>query len=120
VAVAVLLAAAAVVAAGTPGLAALVLVPLAALYGVMVFRAAGWRLDDGRVVFRGQRLTRTTAVADARRLPVVTARASAFQRRARLRSVTVGVSSGRRAGVVDLDREVADGLVARLAALARG
>jgi membrane protein YdbS with pleckstrin-like domain len=43
-----------------------------------------------------------------------------LQRRARLRSVTVGVSSGRRAGVVDLDREVADGLVARLAALARG
>jgi putative membrane protein len=120
VAAALAVAAVAVALAGAPGLAALALVPAAGAYGLAVFAAAGWRLDAGRLVVRGRRLARTTAIADARRLPELGLRTTPFQRRAGLARVAVAVSSGRRAHVDDLDRPVAEGLVARLGALARG
>ncbi len=106
--------------AGPAGLAALVLAPLGAAYGLAVFAAAGWRLDDGRLVVRARRLARTTAIADARRLPEVGLRTTPLQRRARLASVGVAMSSRRRAGVDDLDGATADALHVRLGALARG
>jgi len=111
-------AAVAVALAGGDGAPALALVPVAAAYGVLVFRAAGFRLDGDRLVLRGRRLARTTALADARRLPEVGTRASPLQRRARLATLAVAVSSGRRLRVEDLDAGDADGLFARLAALA--
>ena len=39
---------------------------LAALYGRARWRAAGWRLSDGRLAVRSMRLARTTVLAPAR------------------------------------------------------
>ena len=41
--------------------------PLAAAYGALRFRAAGWRLDDGRLAVRSPRLARTTVLAPGHR-----------------------------------------------------
>lgn len=117
-ALAVVLAAGAVVAFGAAGLAALALVPLAALLGVARFRAAGWRVDGDRVVLRWRRLARTTAAADARRLQAIQTSATPFQRRGRLATLAISVSSGRRFAVPHLDAATAAELGAQLAATA--
>jgi len=83
--------------------------------GVARYRAAGWRLDGGRLVLRSRRVARTTAIADPRRLQRVTGAQSALQRRAGLGDVEVAVSSGRRLGVAHLDEPVVLDLVGRLA-----
>lgn len=119
-ALAALLAAAAVIAFGADGLPVLVLVALALVTGVARHRAAGVGLPGAHVVLRSRTrtLVRTTSAADARRLQGVRTRATPFQRRGRLATLAVDVSSGRRLRVDHLDREVADGLFARLAAAA--
>jgi putative membrane protein len=104
---------------GTPALAALAAPVLAAAFGVAAFRSAGWRLDGARLVLRERGLQRTTLIADARRLPELFARTSAFQRRARLATVGVALGSGRRAAVRHLDAPTAHALFAQLGALAR-
>ncbi|HEX8082949.1 MAG TPA: PH domain-containing protein [Solirubrobacteraceae bacterium] len=104
---------------GTPALAALAAPVLAAAFAVAAFRSAGWRLDAARLVLRERGLQRTTLIADARRLPELFARTSAFQRRARLATVGVALGSGRRAAVRHLDAATAQSLFAQLAALAR-
>lgn len=93
----------------------LVLPVVGVALGVARYRAAGWRLDGGRLVLRSRRVARTTAIADPRRLQRITGAQSALQRRAGLGDVEVAVSSGRRLGVAHLDEPVVLDLVGRLA-----
>ena len=100
---------------GAIGALALVLVVGEAVSAVARHRAAGWRLDDGRLVLRSRRIARTTAVVDARRLQAVVASATPLQRRVRLASLRVDVSSGRGLAVEDFDQATVGDLQARLA-----
>jgi putative membrane protein len=105
---------------GAAALPALAL-PLAAVaFGVAAYRTAGWQLKGDRLVLRRRGLQRTTLVADARRLPEVFARASALQRRARLATPGVAVSSGRRVAVPHLETETAEEILGRLSRIATG
>ena len=70
-----------------------VLLVLAAGLGELRFRAAGWRLDDGRVVLRSRHVGRSTLVASTRRLQEHGTRQTPLQRRRRLADVTVAVGS---------------------------
>jgi uncharacterized membrane protein YdbT with pleckstrin-like domain len=108
------------VAFGTPALPALLLLPLAAAAGLLRFRTAGWRFDGERVVLRTRGLARTTAAIDARRLQSVRCSATPFQRRGRLATLAVDVSSGRRLGIAHLDATVADDLLGALGRTATG
>jgi putative membrane protein len=103
---------------GTTGALGFLLVLPAAAYGVARHRATGWRLAGDRVVLRSRALARTTAIADARRLQSVAASASVLQRRVRLGTLWIAVSSGRRFAAEDLDSATVDDLLARLGAAA--
>ena len=105
---------------GSDALPALALVPLAALNGWGRYRAAGVVLRGDHVVLRGRTLTfaRATAAADARRLQAVRSSVSPFQRRGRLATLAVDVSSGRSLGVAHVDAQTTTTLVGRLAAAA--
>ncbi len=93
-----------------------VLLALGALEGVGRFRAAGWRLGDGRLVLRSRLLARHTLVARATRLQEHALSQSPFQRRARLADLAVAVGSGRRQRVAHLEQSTARGLFERLRA----
>jgi putative membrane protein len=95
---------------GVAALPALVLAPLGALAGLAHHRAAGVARHGEHVVLRARTatLTRSTAIADARRLQTVQTSVNPFQRRARLATLAVDVSSGRRLRV----RHVDDGAAA--------
>jgi putative membrane protein len=67
--------------------------------GVARYRAAAYRLDGGRVIFRGRRFACSTAVAKPTRLQEVHVTANWFQRRGRLATLVVGIGSGRHLGV---------------------
>ena len=92
---------------GTAGL----LLALGAIIGVAAgfarYRAAGYRLEEARVIFRGRRLARSTAVAKPARLHEVHLTANLFQRRARLATLVVGIGSGRHIGVEHMAAETA-------------
>ena len=103
---------------GAAGLAALALPVAAALYGVAAFRTAGWRLDGRHLVLRRRGLQRTTLVADARRLPEVFTSTTPFQRRGRLSTLGVAVTSGRRTEVRHLDATASAEVLASLTRLA--
>jgi len=77
------------------------------LYGVARFRAAGWRLEDGRVALRYRMLARTTVLAPAARLQEHGTRQTVLQRRARLADIEVKVGAGTSAAVRHLDAAVA-------------
>ena len=64
-------------------------------YGWARWRAAGWRLRDGRLAVRSQRLARVTVLAPARLRESHTRTQNVFQRRADLAdlSVTFGKST---------------------------
>jgi putative membrane protein len=115
----------AVVAALVPAVALVVVVPaawpaapaavaLVAAHGWARFRAAGWRLDGGRVVVRSRRLARTTLVARVARLQEHSLAQTPLQRRAGLARLAVAVGSGRRAAVAHLELAVARALFDRL------
>ena len=70
--------------------------------GFARYRAAAYRVDGTRVIFRGRRFARSTAVAKPERLQEVHVSASLFQRRAELATLVVGIGSGRRIGVEHL------------------
>ena len=109
------LAAAAVAVLGAEGLLALVLVVPAVAFGLARHRTAGWRLaDDEHLVVRTRGLRRTTAAADPRRLQRVGTAITPLQRRGRLATLHLAVSSGRRIVLAHLDDAAADGLVERL------
>ena len=82
--------------------------------GVLARRAAGWRLEGGRLALRSRRLARVTVLAPAARLQQVSRSQSLLQRRARLADVTVAVGAGTRARVRHLDADVAAGIYAAL------
>jgi putative membrane protein len=91
-----------------------VLLMLAAGLGELRFRAAGWRLDDGRVVLRSRHVGRSTLVASTRRLQEHGTRQTPLQRRRRLADVTVAVGSRRRARVRHLEAATAGRLLGLL------
>ena len=98
----------------------LLALPLAAAWlGVARYRAAGWRLQDGRLALRFRRLARITILAPGRRVQEQELTQTPFQRRARLVSLEVALGAGTRARVAHLDRTAADGLFAALAPLSR-
>lgn len=82
--------------------------------GFARYRAAGYRLEAGRVIFRGRRFARSTAVAKPARLQEVHVTASWLQRRRRLATLVVGIGSGRHIGVQHLGVEDADRAFAAL------
>ena len=99
------------------GLAGLFLVLLAALYGLLRYRAAGHGLADDRLVLRYRRLARTTVVAPRGRLQSRGYSVSPFQRRLGLATLKVEVASGSGGTAFrlpDMDAEVAEGLVEAL------
>ncbi|QYJ16684.1 hypothetical protein Rxycam_02519 [Rubrobacter xylanophilus DSM 9941] len=79
---------------------------LAALYGVLRYRDAGWALAGGRLVVRSRLVARTTSIAPRRRLQSRSVLRSPLQRRVGLATFRVRVASGgggTGVEVVDLD-----------------
>jgi putative membrane protein len=76
------------------GLAAALLVPLAALLGLWQYHDAGWAVVDETLLLRWRALGRTTAIVPRRRVQFGMARQTPFQRRAGLASVSMHVPSG--------------------------
>ncbi len=104
--------------AGTVWLAAALPLPaLAALYGALRYRDAGWALAGDRLVTRRRLLARTTSIAPRRRLQSRSILRSPLQRRAGLATFRVRVASGgggTEVEVVDLDLPSAWRLMAAL------
>ena len=90
--------------------------PLLALNGWLTFKAAGWRLQDGRLAMRSRVLARTTLLAPAARLQQHATAQNPFQRRAGLADLAVAVGKGGRARVRHLEAPVAADLWERLRA----
>ncbi len=89
----------------------------AALYGILRYRAAGYGLDEDRLVLRFRRLARTTVVAPRGRLQSRGYSVSPFQRRVGLATLKVEVASGSGGAafrLTDADAEVAKGLIEAL------
>ena len=83
----------------------LLLAPLGALYGALGFRAAGWRLKDGRLAVRSRRLARSTVLAPAAGREFHELDQTALQRRARLADVAVVFGKGTPARIRHLDAD---------------
>lgn len=98
------------------GIAAAMIV-LAALFGWMRYRDAGWAYSGGCVALRSRELARTTALAPRRKLQSRGFVSNPLQRRAGLSHLRVRVASGSggaQFGILDLEsRDVRD-LIARL------
>jgi putative membrane protein len=92
----------------------LLIAPLLALNGWWTFRAAGWRLRDGRLAMRSRTLARTTLLTPAARLQQHATAQNPFQRRAGLADLAVAVGKGGRARVRHLEAPVAAELWERL------
>jgi putative membrane protein len=95
-----------------PAIPALALV--GGIEGLLRWRAAGWRLDGGRIVVRERLVARRTLLARTDRIQEHGLSISPFQRRARLASFGMAVGSGRVGQVRHLDRAVAGALFERL------
>jgi putative membrane protein len=85
---------------------ALIAVPVAA-WGVARFRAAGWRLRDGRLAARHLMLARTTVLAPAVLRESVTLGQTVLQRRGRLADLVVAFGKRTRARVHHVDVDAA-------------
>ena len=92
----------------------LLVAPLLALDGWLDYRAAGWRLRDGRLVMRSRRLAWSTLLTPAARLQQHSIAQSPLQRRARLADLAVAVGKGGHAQVRHLELPVAAELWERL------
>ena len=92
----------------------LVAAPLLALDGWLDYRAAGWRLRDGRLAMSSRRLAWSTLLAPAARLQQHAIAQNPLQRRARLADVAVAVGKGGYARVRHLEEPVAAELWERL------
>jgi putative membrane protein len=92
----------------------LLVAPLLALDGWLDYRAAGWRLRDGRLVMRSRRLAWSTLLMPAARLQQHSIAQSPLQRRARLADLAVAVGKGGHAHVRHLELPVAAELWERL------
>jgi putative membrane protein len=83
--------------------AALLLVPLAAMLGVLRQRASGWRLEDGFLVARSRRLARTTIIASGMRLPERTFAQGPLARRLDLGTLAFALASRTRWEVAHIE-----------------
>ena len=92
----------------------LLVAPLLALDGWLDYRAAGWRLRDGRLAMRSRRLAWSTLLTPAARLQQHSIAQSPLQRRARLADLAVAVGKGGHAQVRNLELPVAAELWERL------
>jgi putative membrane protein len=88
--------------------------PLLALDGWLDFRAAGWRLRDGRLAMRSRRLAWSTLLMPAARLQQHSIAQNPLQRRAGLADLAVAVGKGGHAHVRHLEAPVAADLWERL------
>lgn len=79
-------------------------------YGLSAWRAAGWRLSDGRLAIRSRMLARTTILAPARHNESHDLEQTALQRRARLAHVSVAFGKRTTARIRHLDLDVARAL----------
>jgi putative membrane protein len=86
---------------------ALAVLVLAALYGRAHWRAAAWRLRDGRLAVRSLLLARTTILAPARFRESHTLEQNVFQRRASLADLEVAFGKQTTARIRHLDAAVA-------------
>ena len=77
------------------------------LYGYARWRAAGWRLRDGRLAVRSLRIARTTVLAPARNRESHTVSQNVFQRRARLADLSVAFGKSTTASIRHLDEGAA-------------
>jgi len=92
----------------------LLLAPLAALDGWLDYRAAGWRLRDGRLAMSSRTLAWSTLLAPAARLQEHAIAQTPLQRRAGLADVQVAVGKAGGAQVRHLEADVAGDLWERL------
>jgi putative membrane protein len=83
-------------------------------YGLLRYRAAGWRLAEGRLAIRSLRLARTTVLGPARYREWHELSQNPFQRRARLADVFVAFGKQTDARVRHLEATTAAGLYDRL------
>jgi putative membrane protein len=97
---------------GTPW--PLLLAPLLALDGWLDYRAAGWRLRDGRLAMSSRTLAWSTLLAPAARLQQHSIAQNPLQRRAGLADLAVAVGKGGHARVRHLEEPVAADLWQRL------
>ena len=80
------------------------IVPLiGGLYGLAQWRAAGWRLRDGRLAVRALRIARTTVLAPARFRESHTLAQTVLQRRARLADLEVAFGKSTTARIRHLE-----------------
>ena len=82
---------------------ALLALALGVLYGHARWRAAAWRLADGRLAVRSMRLARTTVLAPARFRESHTLAQNLFQRRAHLADLEVAFGKQTTARIRHLD-----------------
>jgi putative membrane protein len=92
----------------------LLVAPLLALDGWLDYRAAGWRLRDGRLAISSRQLAWSTLLTPAARLQEHAIAQNPLQRRAQLADVAVAVGKGGRARVRHLEAPVAAELWERL------
>ena len=92
----------------------LLLAPLLAFDGWLDYRAAGWRLRDGRLAMSSRRLAWSTLLAPAARLQEHAIAQNPLQRRAGLADLAVAVGKGGHARVRHLEVAVAAELWERL------
>ena len=92
----------------------LLLAAPAVAYGLARHRAAGWRLEDGRLVVRSLMLARRTLLAPAHRRESHTLSQSLLQRRGELADVAVAFGKSADARVRHLEAATAAGLFDRL------
>jgi putative membrane protein len=90
----------------------LLLAPLGAVYGALGFRAAGWRLEQGRLVVRSRQLARSTVLARAGGRESHDLGQTVFQRRARLADVAVAFGKGTVARIRHVEADDAHSLFA--------
>jgi putative membrane protein len=93
---------------------ALPLAALLAAYGLLRFRAAGWRLRDGRLAVRSLRVARTTVLGPATHREWHEVAQNPLQRRARLADVMVAFGKRTSARVRHLEAATATRLFERL------
>jgi putative membrane protein len=100
----------------TPGVAPwpLLAAPVLGLDGWLSYRAAGWRLTEGRLALRSRRLARVTLLARADRLQEHALSQNPLQRRARLGNLSVAVGKEGHARVRHLEAATAQELWERL------
>lgn len=88
--------------------------PVLGLDGWLNYRAAGWRLRDGRLAMRSRRLARVTLLARADRLQEQALAQNPLQHRARLCDLSVAVGKDGDARVRHLETATAQELWERL------